>query len=129
MKKLSNTLLSLNEMAANGYRFAVIAIDETEHWRKDIAMKAGKIEGIYLVNLTEPTHCCEISVSFWAHHLRYFITNVESFTDDEIADLERKESESDCYLSGSNRYYPKKLYRSGSLADLLERESANPTVC
>ncbi len=41
-----------------------VKIDETQHWREDIAKKAGSILGIYLYDDSVEVNCCEITPSY-----------------------------------------------------------------
>lgn len=126
----SNRKQSLNVLSEEGNKFAVIAIDETSHWRDDIAEKAKKIEGVYLVNLTEPAHCCELAVSYYATFLRNFFTNRDAWDDDKLTDLEMDNGGQDgMYLTGSSVFNVKKLYSEGTEDDAIEYEQGNPSYC
>jgi hypothetical protein len=123
---MKTELISLNELANNEENgFVVVAIDETEYWHEDIQKEGKKIEGVYLVNLKEPTYLCEMAVSFPARFMYNFFHDEmsenshswEMFTGD------------DCYLKGSNRYYPRKIYTTETEDEILEWETGNPTVC
>lgn len=125
---------SLNELAnVRSYKFAVIAIDETEYWDEDIASKAGKIEGVYLVNLKEPTHLCELAVSYPAIQISNFFNNVDAWkeNEDELSELERYEGIDGnyIYLSGNSTYNVKKMYKQGTFEDAEENERCNPAYC
>lgn len=126
---MKQELISLNELANNEENlFVVVAIDETEFWAEEIQKEAKKIEGVYLVNLKEPTHLCELAISFPAKFLKNFFHNPE-FDEGEKLGWQAFAGE-DCYLKGSNRYYPRKIYNDGETEDeILEWEAGNPTVC
>lgn len=128
MKRENKTL---NDYANKpGNKYLLMVIDETTMWREDIRVKAGKIEGIYLVNLKEPTHLCELSVSFPAEHIGNFLHNIEGFTEDELFNYEKGDLRGDIqYYSGGYIPNKKKIYNSGSFEDAMEYESANPTYC
>lgn len=123
--------LSLNEMANTRNTWAIIAFDETNNWRDDIAKKAKKIEGVYMVNLKEPTHLCELAISYPAIFLRSYFHNVDKFDmDGEDAMLEYENGGDDfSYFSGSS--VPKfiRYYKKGSEDEVRENESANPSYC
>ena len=51
-------------------RLRVCLIDETEHWNNEIADAAGKIFGVYLYNVDEVTHCCELTPSYELNFLQ-----------------------------------------------------------
>lgn len=79
-------------------RAIVVKVDETNHWAEEIQQKAkGKIYGIYLVDLTEPTHCCSLSIDYPAYFIKNHFENVEFWQDslgnwlnnaDELFELE-----------------------------------------
>lgn len=125
----SNTK-SLNELSNSGNKFVVVTIDETSNWRNDIAAKAEKIEAVYLVNLKEPTHCCELAVSYYATFLRNYFHNRDAWDDDQITDLERDNGGEDgMYLQGSSVLNIVKRHRSGTEDDIIENEMCNPSYC
>ncbi len=121
---------SLNELANAGNKFLVITINETTNWSDDIAGKAAKIEGVYLVNLKEPTHCCELAVSYYATFLRNYFHNRDAWDDDKITELEMDNGGQDgMYLSGYSVFNVVKRYRSGTEDDVIEYENGNPSYC
>lgn len=122
---------SLNELANSGNRFIVVAIDETYGWREDIAKKAGKIEGVYLIDLTKPTCLCELSVSYYGTFLRNYFHNVDKFDfDNKDAEMEYDNGGEDGrYFSGYSVFNVAKKYRSGKEDDVLEYERCNPSYC
>jgi hypothetical protein len=129
MKKTE--LISLNELAdIPENKFVVVAIEETQYWHDDIQKAAKKIEGVYLVNLQEPTHLCELAVSFPAKFLKNFFHNSEF--DENAGDILGWSAFAgeDCYLKGSNRYYPRKIYTDEMTEEeIIDYENGNPTVC
>jgi hypothetical protein len=122
---------SLLELANRRNKFAVVVCDETEYWREDIAKKAGKIEGVYLVDLTKPTHLCELSVSFWAKHISNRVQNYEAFDEIELAEIEASNYESDCYYSGRSTFKIAYLFTQKGITEdeAFESELANPSYC
>ncbi len=120
---------TLNELANSRNKFVVIAIDETNMWSDDIAKRAGKIEGVYLVNLKEPIHLCELAISYEATLMRNFLHSTEGFTDRELEDIEGPGMEPCIYLKGSNRYEIKKSYKTGTWEQAYENELGNPAYC
>ncbi len=121
--------LSINEMANTKNKFAVIVFDETNYWRDDIKKKAKKIESVYLVNLKEPTHLCELAISFPSSHLRNFVHNTKKFTEDELTDIEYTYEDETRYFRGESTPKFVKYYKSGKEDDILEYESGNPSYC
>lgn len=124
---MKQELISLNDLANNEENgFVVVAIDETEYWHENIQKAAKKIEGVYLVNLKQPTHLCELALSYPAKFLYNFFHNVED--EGEAFGWEAFTGD-DCYLKGSNRYYPLKIYTDETEEEIIEYEQGNPTVC
>lgn len=121
---------TLNELANSGNKFIVVTRNETEFWREDIAKAAGKIEAVYLIDLTKPTHLCELAVSYYATFLSNFFHNRDKWDDDELTEMEMNNGgEPGCYFTGSGVFNVKKRYRTGTLEDAEERERCNPTYC
>lgn len=123
----TDVLFSLNELANNPEnKFVVVAIDETKYWHEDIQREAKQIDGVYLVDLTQPTHLCELAISFPATFLYNFFHDTMS---EDSYSWECFNGE-DCYLKGSNRYHPRKIYGSEyTLEEIVDYEAGNPTVC
>jgi len=63
-------------------RFALVKIDETEYWSPDIQEKVGRIFGVYIVDLSCRTFCCEVTPSYSLH----FVESqwVAEISEDEI---------------------------------------------
>lgn len=59
--------------------FRLVAIDETKHWREDIAVACGKIFGVYMYNKNEHTYLCELAPS-------YTLIPLYSYSEKEITD-------------------------------------------
>lgn len=128
MEKMIKTL---KQLEAEGVKFAVIKIDETLHWKDNIAKKAKKIFGVYLIDLTQPTNLCSPEINFPAQALKNFFTKIKGFNEDELTQLELHEG-----IDGEWRYYLEnssfevaKEYRVGEYEDVMEYERGNPTVC
>jgi hypothetical protein len=121
---------TLNELAETGHKWAVVAVDETFYWDKEVIKKAERIEGVYLVNLGEPTHCCSLSVDFPALCLRNFIQNGEAFDKEELWKLEMEDTLNEWkYLSSNSVFKCVNLHESGDEEDIIEQEAANPSYC
>lgn len=120
---------SLNQLANSRNKFIVVVKDETYMWREDIAKKAGKIEGVYLVEMI-PTHCCELAVSYYAIFLRNFFHKTKRFTEDELIELDHDDGGvTHCYFSGSSVMQVVKEYEEGDMDDIEEYERCNPSYC
>lgn len=130
---------SLLDLAKNQKNyFVVIRKDETEFWRDDLQRRGKKIEGVYLVNLKEPTHLCELAVSFPATHLRNFVHNSQAFTEDELLEMEMDNAGDDVsYFSGYSVFEVVKIYNKPkdfetikeAEEQILEHERGNPSYC
>lgn len=136
-RKGSLSTKTLNQIANNRRnKFIVVTVDETENWREDIAEKAKRIDGVYIIDLTKPTHLCELSVSYYAIFISNFFHNVDAWRDgednvtEELCEMERDNGgEFGCYFSGNSTFEVKKVYSSGTVEDAEEYERCNPTVC
>ena len=121
---------NLADYAKAGSKIIIIAIDETKHWRDDITSKANAIYGVYMVNLTKPTNCCSITVSYPAECLRNELQNVSSFDEDTLTQLERVDG-----IDGECRYFDEyfnnftfiKAYDSEDEEEIQEYEAGNPS--
>ena len=131
-------LSSLDDLSAMGHRYAVVTIDETDGWDEKIQRKCkGKILGVYLVDLTQPTCLCEPSTSYGATWLKNFVPDVSNFSEKEKEDGTLDEIENDdggqdfMYLAGNGLYKIEKFYDDPEMTeeDIREYESGNPTVC
>jgi len=127
----TNLIKSLSELEKQGVHFALVRVDETEHWAEDIAAKAGKIEGVYLVNLTEPTNICSFEVVYWAQFVGNFFEGVDGFPEDDITELERNDGgEPGTYFSERSTFHVAKEYgEEWDFEEALENERCNPTIC
>lgn len=124
--------LTISELAASGNKYAVVAFDETNHWRTSIKEKAGEIEGVYLLILDEPTNCCEITVSYYGKFLRNFFHSTEGFDEDELTTMEHDNSGEDgSYFTGNSRPKFIKFYTwmDGFEEEIMEHEQCNPSYC
>lgn len=128
---MKKQIKSLNDLSNEGFTFAIIKIDETKYWREDIRVKADKIFGVYFVDLTEPTHCCELAVSYLAESIKNYFENPKNITEDELTECELCEQGLGeiSYLSGSSTYHIEKLYKDTDKEEIMEYERCNPTVC
>jgi hypothetical protein len=119
-------------------RLVVVAANETDHWADEIQAKAkGPIYAVYLVDLTQPTHCCSFQVDYYARFLMNHFTDVSTWQDEngdwlpgmdnELTELEFTDGDSDgSYFSEnstfkildevrlSNKRYQKELSFEGS---------------
>ena len=127
MKK-ETTPQTLCELEKQGNKFALVKINETQYWRDDIAKKAGEIYGYYLVNLTEPTNCCEITVSFPAPEVYNRVKETEPFTEDELFEIELMNvGEGVTYYQESGQFNTVHLWTGNETEEeILEYLQGNP---
>lgn len=72
-----------DEIKQNEARFAVVRLDQTALWSVD-KPENGRIYGVYLVDLNEMTHCCELTPSYTL----YFLYNTCTLHfDEEVSEL------------------------------------------
>lgn len=125
-----NEILTLSEMEKTGNKWAVVKVNETFYWKTDIIKKAKKIECVYLVNLSEPTHCCELSVSYPTVSLRNVFEDTTHFTDDELFANEMDGTLNDWqYWNENVKAELIKYYADESEDEVIENEAANPCYC
>ena len=112
-------------------KIVIVAINETKYWKDDLQAKAKRIDCLYMVDLTKPTHCCSITLSYPAVALRNVIQNFEAFTEDELMNLENIEG-----IDGECRYFDEyftnftfvKAYNDGETTEEVEDyEASNPS--
>lgn len=101
----TQTLHDLTKDLVRPASWCVVAINETYMWKDDIQKKAGKILGIYFVNLMEPTHLCSIDISYPATFLYNIIENVENFDEDELCELEMNDGGQDGSYFGEYTHF------------------------
>ena len=132
MKK-DNKAITLNEMANTGNKWVIVTNDETEYWGDDLKEFANKIEAVYLINLHEPTHLCELAVSFPAIHLKNFVPDaydLVDLNDDRLAEIETHFDTEVRYFKGNSTFIPQKYYEEEFTEDeVIDMENANPTIC
>lgn len=62
--------LLADQVKQNKARFAVVRLEQTQMWKLDTPLHPdAKIFGVYLVDLNEVTHCCEVTPSYCLHFL------------------------------------------------------------
>jgi len=128
---MQRELLTLAEMANTGNKWAVIAINETGFYRADIIKKAGRVDGIYLVELDKPTCLCSPAINYPTTLIKNYLHNIEGFTEDKIWELEMDQTLAEWrYYSEGFKCEKVKYYGSEySIEEILENEAANPSVC
>ena len=74
---MTNTAQATDRRVIDAY---AVALDETDHYNLDPAdaRYIKRIDGVYLFDAREQTHCCELTASYW---LIYLYTSIV-FTDD-----------------------------------------------
>jgi len=121
---------SLNQLANEGVKFVVIKKDDTNYWHEDIQAKADKIWTVSLVDLTQPTNLCELSVSYPYEEIKHFFEGIrEGITDDDICEHEHAEL-SNGYFAGNSIFSIEKVYNDErDFDECFENENCNPSVC
>lgn len=121
---------TLNKLSNDGIRFVVVKRNENSYWKEDIIIKAINIEGVYLIDLTQPTHLAELAVSYPYECIKNHIQNFEAFSEDELTALENESLEPG-YFNGGSTFSIEKQYTDPELSfeDAMEYERCNPTVC
>lgn len=121
---------TLNELSNEGIKFVVIKKDDTQYWQPEIQAKAKKIWTVALVDLTQPTNLCELSVSYPYEDIKHFFEDItEGISDDEIFEHEYAELSAG-YLKGDSQYEIAKSYNDDrDFDECFENETCNPTVC
>ncbi|MEK6829810.1 MAG: hypothetical protein AABY15_06855 [Nanoarchaeota archaeon] len=89
----------------------VVAIDETAHWRADIAKACGKIETVYMYDANQHTHCCELAPS-------YYLIPLYSIASNEISD------EMDEELMNGHNTGSEPIYMHVSSVDKMKTQDA-----
>lgn len=127
---MEKTFKTLCQLEKEGVKFAVIKIDETSYWKKETAKKAKQIFGVYLVDLTQPTHLCSIETNFPAQCIKNFFVETKGFNEDDLTQFELQEG-----IDGEWRYYLEnstfevvKEYCEGEYEEAIEYEQGNPSV-
>jgi hypothetical protein len=136
--KTENKMKTLNQLAEEGNRFAVVKIDETKYWAESVINKVmGEIYGVYLVDLTAPTHLCSIEISYPATNLKNFVPEPGTLGEDELFETEQSPEnlrEDYVYFTGTSALEVVKLYGADkypeeSFEEMEEYEMCNPSVC
>lgn len=47
----------------------VVRRDETRFWNADVVEKAGRLFGVYLIDKSSETYCCELTPSRWLEYI------------------------------------------------------------
>lgn len=127
MKQTTNTK-TLTELSNEGIKYVVIKRDETDMWRWDIVKKAGKVYGVYLIDLTQPTHLCSIRISFPWEIISNHVKNSKRFTEEELFVIEHPCDNG--YFDGYSVFDVVKIYNDErDFEECMENEQCNPTVC
>lgn len=121
---------TLNQLANEGAKYVVIKKDDTQYWHKDIQAKAAKIWTVSLVNLTQPTHLCELAISYPYEEIKHFFEDIKDGVNmDDIFEHEYAEL-TDGYFTGNSAFIVEKIYNDErDFDECFENENCNPTVC
>lgn len=123
-------LLTLTEMEKTGNKFAIVKVNETGYWNAAIIKKAKKVECVYMVNLSEPTHLCSIEVAFPAISLRNVFEKTDKFGEDELFELEMDQTCNEVrYWNEGCKAELIKYYKDETEEEVLDNEAANPAYC
>ncbi len=95
---MKKEIISLQELtSAKKYqrvKACVVLVDETKNWDSNIQKKAsGKIYGLYVIDLTSPTHLCSIQINYPAYWIANHFENVSAWQDSEGNWLDSADSE------------------------------------
>jgi len=91
-------------------KLQIIVTDESMHLREDLKEKVGKFKGVYLVDVNEETHLCEMQGSHYLRHLYNQVEHTDNFkTEDddyteELFELELRDDEQNCYVHTSETF-------------------------
>ncbi len=120
---------TLTELSNDGIKFIVVKIDETKYWHEDIAKLAKKIEAVCLVDLTQPTHLCELAISFPYTEISNFFECADGIDEDKLFEFEYQELGTG-YFKGDSTFKIEKAYNDErDFEEVLENEQCNPTIC
>jgi hypothetical protein len=127
------------ESKYNNVKAILVKIDETQFWSEDIQIKAnGKIFGVYLIDLTSPTHLCSIEINYPAYWVFNHFENISAWQDNngewlpdgdsELTELERtNDSEVSYYTENSSFEVIEKIkYKRTEFNELLNNIDENP---
>jgi DNA polymerase III gamma/tau subunit len=103
-KKNLAKMKTLNQLSNEGVKYVVIRKNETEFWRDDIVKKAGQIHCIMIVDLTQPTHLCELAVSYPYDEIINRVQKWDLMDDDELNEIERDINFEGGYLKGNSTF-------------------------
>lgn len=83
--------------------FWLLKFDETEFWSDAVKAQVKRVWGIYLVDASMHTYCCESIPSYWLRH-------VETYTEHYLETLDKVKEEIDNLIAqddggDSNSYY------------------------
>lgn len=128
---MKHEILTIGEMAATGNKWAVVCINETGFYKADIIRKAGRIDGVYLFRIDEPTCLCSPAINYPAISLKNYLHNTEGLAEDKIWELETDQtlSEWKYYSEGYKAELVKYYSNEYSEEEVIEYEAANPSVC
>jgi hypothetical protein len=63
--------------------FWLVKIDETDKWCDSLKSKVKRIWGIYLIDVTQHTYCCEMTPSYWCDFVESYPQHFAETSTDE----------------------------------------------
>lgn len=116
MKKQILSLHTLTtEKKYQRVKACVVLVDETKNWSEEIQKKArGKIYGLYVIDLTSPTHLCSIQIDYPAYWVANHFEDVSAWQDSEGNWLDSADSEIFNYEHDNGGEYVTYFSRSSS---------------
>jgi hypothetical protein len=81
--------------------FWLVKIDETDNWCESITSRVKRVWGVYLIDVTQHTFCCELSPSYWCDFVESYPQHFPE-TPEEDQDKINEEIEDTENLSGSD---------------------------
>lgn len=73
-----------DQVKQNNARFILIRIDETRYWTLDL--KGARAFGVYLVDISEQTHCCELTPSYTLYPLYHYTDSEDDHLQEQVSE-------------------------------------------
>lgn len=72
-----------DQVKQNNARFILIRLDETRGWALDL--KGARAFGVYLVDISEKTYCCEVTPSYTLYPLYHYTDSEDDSLQEEVS--------------------------------------------